>query len=56
MRTKGTILAAYPAPELALDEGKYKVVSREGRRLASDAARVVGPLLAKPRELIRTPS
>lgn len=52
--TKGTILSTYPSPELALDNGKYKVVSREGRQLASDAACVIGRRLAKPRELIRT--
>ena len=54
--TKSAILATYPAPELALDQGKYTVVSRKGSRLAADAASAISRRLAKPRRLLRTKS
>jgi hypothetical protein len=55
LRTKGTILATYPAAEFALEEGKYQIVPRDGAQLAQEAARVIGPCLAKPRRLLRAP-
>ena len=54
IRSKGTILATYPAAELALEAGKYQVVSRDVARLAKDAARVIGDRLARPRQLLKT--
>jgi uroporphyrinogen-III decarboxylase len=54
LRPKGAILATYPAPELALDEGKYQVVSRDGAELSSSAARAIGTRLSKPRDLLRS--
>jgi uroporphyrinogen decarboxylase len=56
LRTKGTILATYPAAELALEAGKYQIVSREGGRLAQDAARIIGARLPRPRQLLKAPS
>jgi len=56
MRTKGTILATYPAAELALEAGKYQVVSRDGACLAQDVARIIGARLPRPRQLLRTTS
>jgi uroporphyrinogen-III decarboxylase len=55
LRTKGTILATYPAAEFALEEDKYQIVPRDGAQLAQEAARVIGPCLAKPRRLLRAP-
>lgn len=55
LRTRGTILATYPAAEFALEEGKYQIVSRDGAQLAQEAARVIGPRLARPRQLLRAP-
>lgn len=55
-RTKGTILATYPAAELALEDGKYQIVSRDRARLAQDAARIIGARLPRPRQLLKTPS
>jgi uroporphyrinogen-III decarboxylase len=54
--TKGTILAAYPAAEFALEDGKYQIVSRDGARLAQEVADIIGPCLARPRQLLITPS
>jgi hypothetical protein len=56
LRTKGTILAAYPAAEFALEDGKYQIVSRDGAQLAEEVARIIGPRLARPRQLLKTPS
>jgi hypothetical protein len=56
LRTKGTILATYPAAEFALEGGKYQIVSRDGAQLAQEAARIIGPRLARPRQLLKTPS
>ena len=56
LRTKGTILATYPAAEFALEDGKYQIVSRDGALLAQEAARIIGPSLARPRQLLKTPS
>lgn len=53
LRTKGTILATYPAPELALNHGKYLCISRDGTALSAEAARAIGSRLAHPRELVR---
>jgi hypothetical protein len=53
LRPKGVILATYPAPELAMEDGKYKLVPRAGAQLAVEAARTIGPRLSKPRELLR---
>lgn len=55
LRTKGTILATYPAAEFALEEGKYQIVSRDSAQLAQNAARVIGPFLSKPRQLLKAP-
>lgn len=52
LKTRGTILATYPAPELALEEGKYQVVSRDGALLAEEVARAIGTRLPKPRQLL----
>jgi len=51
LSAKGTILGTYPAAEFALVEGKYQIVSRDSAEVALEAARVIGPRLAKPREL-----
>jgi uroporphyrinogen-III decarboxylase len=56
LKTKGTILATYPSPELALEAGKYQVVSRDGASLAEDVARVIGAHLPGPRPLLRAKS
>jgi uroporphyrinogen-III decarboxylase len=53
LRPKGVILATYPAPELAMEDGKYKLVPRAGAQLAIEAARTIGPRLSKPRKLLR---
>jgi hypothetical protein len=49
-------LAAYPAAEFALEDGKYQIVSRDGAQLAEEVARIIGPRLARPRQLLKTPS
>ncbi len=54
LRTKGTILAAYPAPEFALEGGKYQIVSRDGAQLPNEIAGVIGPLLSRPRQLLKS--
>jgi len=54
IRTKGTILATYPSAELALEAGKYQVVSRDVARVAQDAARIIGERLPGPRQLLKT--
>ena len=56
LRTKGTILATYPAAELALEAGKYQIVSREGDCLAQDVARIIGERLPRPRQLLMSTS
>jgi hypothetical protein len=56
LRTKGTILATYPAAELALEAGKYQIVSREGDCLAQDVARIIGARLPRPRQLLMSTS
>ena len=56
LRPKGVILATYPAPELAMEDGKYQLVPRDGAQLAAEAARAIAPRLSKPRELLRTVS
>lgn len=53
---KGTILATYPAAEFALEDGKYQIVSRDGARLAEETARIIGPRLPTPRQLLKPPS
>jgi len=55
LRGKGTILATYPAAEFALEEGKYQILSRDSAQLAQQAARVIGPCLPKPRQLLNAP-
>lgn len=55
LRTKGTILATYPAGEFALEGGKYQIVSRNSERLARDAAGIIGSRLPKPRPLLNMP-
>ena len=55
LRTKGTILATYPAQEFALEDGKYQIVTRDSAGLAQEAARIIGPRLARPRQLLKTP-
>jgi uroporphyrinogen-III decarboxylase len=52
--SRGVVLSAYPAPEMALDGGSYSVVSREGTRLAVDVASAIGRRLAKPRHLVKS--
>jgi uroporphyrinogen-III decarboxylase len=56
LQTKGTILATYPAAEFALEDGKYQIVSRDCAELAREAARIIGPCLARPRQLLKAPS
>ena len=51
---KGTILAAYPAAEFALEDGKYQIFSRDSAQLAKETARVVGSRLPSPRQLLKT--
>jgi uroporphyrinogen-III decarboxylase len=55
LRTRGTMLATYPAAEFALEDGKYQIVSRDGAHLAQEAARIIGPRLLTPRQLLKTP-
>lgn len=54
LRPRGVILATYPAPELALEEGKYQMVPRDGVQLALEAARAIATHLSKPRKLLRS--
>jgi uroporphyrinogen-III decarboxylase len=56
IRSTGTILATYPAAELALEAGKYQVVSRDVALLAQDVARIIGERLPRPRQLLKIPS
>lgn len=56
LQTKGTILAAYPAAEFALEDGKYQIVSRDGAQLAQEVAGIIGSRLPTPRQLLKTPS
>jgi uroporphyrinogen-III decarboxylase len=53
LRTKGTILATYPAAEFALEGGKYQIVSRDAAQLAEESARVIGGHLARPGQLVK---
>lgn len=36
LKPKGTIVASFPSPEMALHEGKYATVSRNGRAIAEE--------------------
>ena len=45
LKKKGAILASFVSPELALNEGKYEMLSRHGRALSRKAYKVIVDLL-----------
>lgn len=45
LKFKGTILATFPAPELALYKGKYESISRDGREISEEAEQVIYKLI-----------